>query len=315
VTRYIIGRLCMLVPVLLGMSLLVFVVMSLIPGDPALAILGPYATEENLARLRAELNLDHPAPERYLLWLADVLRGDLGDSVTLERPVLDEIAERLGPTLLLAGAALGMGTCLGLAAGMAAALRYQRWPDRALTLLVLLGISTPAFWLALLLMLTFGVGLGWLPVSGMLPAYGEGGLVQVLRHLALPALSLALVVAGVIARLSRSATLDVLGEPFVRMAKARGIGPGSLIGRHLLKNLLARMMPVIGLQGGFVLGGAVYIETVFQWPGVGRMLVDAIASRDLLLVQGGVLVIGAAYVLVNLVTDVLQRWLDPRIQL
>lgn len=233
-TRYILGRLLMLVPVLLGMSLLVFVVMSLVPGDPALAILGPYATDENLARLRAELNLDQPAPERYLLWLADLLHADLGDSVTLERRVIDEIAEHLGPTLLLAGTALGMGSCLGLAGGMAAALRYQRWPDRLLTLLVLLGISTPSFWLALLLMLTFAVGLGWLPGSGMLPAYGEGGLVEVLRHLALPALSLALVVAGVIARLARSASLDVLGKPFVRMAKTRGIGRASLIGRHLL---------------------------------------------------------------------------------
>jgi len=222
VTHYILARLLMLVPVLLGMSLLVFVVMSLIPGDPALAILGPYATDENLARLRAELNLDQPAPERYLLWLADLLRGDLGDSVTLERPVIDEIAERLGPTLLLAGTALGMGTCLGLAGGMAAALCYQRWPDRLLTLLVLLGISTPSFWLALLLMLTFAVGLGWLPVSGMLPAYGAGGPFEVLRHLALPALSLALVVAGVVARLARSATLDLLGEPFVRMARPVG---------------------------------------------------------------------------------------------
>jgi peptide/nickel transport system permease protein len=315
VTRYILQRLAFVVPVLLGMSLVVFVIMSLIPGDPALAILGPYATDENLARLRAELDLDKPGVQRYLLWLGDVLQGDLGRSVTLERPVIDEVVERLGPTLLLAGSALALATCFGLAAGIVAALYHRRWPDRAITVLVLLGISTPSFWLALLLMLIFSVWLGWLPVSGMLPAYGEGGAVEVLRHLALPAISLALVAGGVIARLTRGIALEVLSEPFVRMARARGLRSREVITRHVLKNVVARMIPVIGLQAGFVLGGAVYIETVFQWPGVGRMLVDAIASRDLLLVQGGVLVIGAGYMLVNLLTDILQHWMDPRIRL
>ena len=314
-TRYLLHRLAFLVPVLLGMSLIVFVIMSLIPGDPALAILGPYATEENLVRLRAELDLDKPALQRYLGWLGDLLQGELGRSVTLERPVIDELRERLGPTLLLAGSALALATCFGLAAGMVAALHHRRWPDRALTVLVLHGISTPSFWLALLLMLIFGVWLGWLPVSGMLPAYGEGGALDLLRHLALPAISLALVAGGVIARLARAAALEVLSEPFVRMARARGLGPREVIARHLFKNLVARMTPVIGLQAGFVLGGAAYIETVFQWPGVGRMLVTAIASRDLLLVQGGVLVLGVGYVLVNLLTDILQHWLDPRIRL
>jgi peptide/nickel transport system permease protein len=314
-TRYVLQRVALLVPVLLGMSLVVFVIMSLIPGDPALAILGPYATEENLARLRAELDLDKPAVQRYLLWLGDVLRGDLGRSITLERPVIDEVSERLGPTLLLAGSALTMATLFGLSTGIAAALHHQRWPDRAITLTVLLGISTPSFWLALLLMLVFGVWLGWFPVSGMLPAYGAGGPLAVLHHLVLPAVSLALVAGGVIGRLSRGAALEVLSEPFVRVARARGLGPRQLIGRHVVKNVVARMIPVIGLQAGFVIGGAVYIETVFQWPGVGRMLVDAIASRDLLLVQGGVLIIGAGYVLINLLTDILQQWLDPRIRL
>ncbi len=313
--RYVLQRLALLLPVLIGMSLVVFAIMSLIPGDPALAILGPYATEENLARLRAELDLDKPAVQRYLLWLADVLRGDLGRSITLERPVIDEVSERLLPTLLLAGSALVMATVLGLAVGVVAALHHRRWPDRTLTAVVLLGISTPSFWLALLLMLAFGVWLGWLPVSGLLPAYGSAGPAEVLRHLVLPATSLSLVAGGVIARLSRGAALEVLNEPFVPMARARGLGPRQVTGRHVMRNVVARMLPVIGLQAGFVLGGAVYIETVFQWPGVGRMLVDAIASRDLMLVQGGVLVIGTAYVLINLVTDILQHWMDPRIRL
>lgn len=314
-TRYLVYRIALLPPVLLGMSLLVFLVMNLVPGDPALAILGPYATADKLAELRAELQLDQPLVERYLGWLVDLLRGDLGRSVTLERPVADELAERLGPTVLLAGSALLLAVTLGLTLGIAAALHQRRWPDRLFTGLALVGISTPSFWLGLLVMLVFGVWLGWLPVSGMLPAYGGDGPVAVLRHLVLPACCLGLVAGGVIARLARAAALEVLAEPAQRLACARGLGARQRVGRHLLKNVAVRMVPVIGLQAGFVLGGAVYIETLFQWPGVGRLMVDAIASRDLLLVQGGVLVLGTLYLLVNLLTDLLQHWLDPRIRL
>ena len=313
---YLAKRLLLLLPVLVGVSLVVFGVMSLVPGDPALAILGPYATPERLAELRAELGLDRPWPVRYGAWMGGVLEGDLGRSVSLERPVLDAVLERLGPTLLLAGTALLVGTLLGLAAGVVAALRHNRPTDRLVTLGVLLGISIPSFWLGLLLILVFAVWLGWLPASGMTTVWSDaGGLrgaADVARHLILPSLSLALVAGGVIGRLTRGAAIDVLAAASIRMARARGIPEHRVLLVHALKAVLARMTPVIGLQAGFLLGGAVYIETIFQWPGLGRLLVDAIAARDLLLVQGGVLVLAVAYVLVNLAADLAQHALDRR---
>lgn len=311
-TGYFIKRLLLLVPVLLGVSLVVFGVMSLVPGDPALAILGPYATPERVAEMRAELGLDRSLPVRYLVWLGGVLQGDLGRSVSLERPVLDAVLERLGPTLLLAGTALLLGTLLGIAAGMIAALRHNRPTDRLVTLGVLLGISIPSFWLGLLLILVFAVWLGWLPVSGMTTVWAGGGILDVARHLVLPSLSLALVAGGVIGRLTRGAAIDVLAAKPIGMARARGLPEHRVLLVHALKSVLARMAPVIGLQAGFLIGGAVYIETIFQWPGLGRLLVDAIAARDLLLVQGGVLVLATAYVLVNLAADLSQHVLDRR---
>jgi peptide/nickel transport system permease protein len=316
VAAYLAKRLLLLLPVLVGVSLVVFGVMSLVPGDPALAILGPYATPERLAELRAELGLDRPWPVRYGAWMGGVLEGDLGRSVSLERPVLDAVLERLGPTLLLAGTALLVGTLLGLAAGVVAAMRHNRPTDRLVTLGVLLGISIPSFWLGLLLILVFAVWLGWLPASGMTTVWSDaGGLrgaADVARHLILPSLSLALVAGGVIGRLTRGAAIDVLAAASIRMARARGIPEHRVLLVHALKAVLARMTPVIGLQAGFLLGGAVYIETIFQWPGLGRLLVDAIAARDLLLVQGGVLVLAVAYVLVNLAADLAQHALDRR---
>jgi peptide/nickel transport system permease protein len=290
-------------------------IMATLPGDPALAILGPYATPESLATLRRELGLHQPLWQRFFIWLGHVVQGDFGRSVSLQRPVIDEIAERIGPTLLLAAAALALSVALGLATGLIAAAHERKWQDRVFTLVVLVGISTPQFWLGLLLILVFGVWLGWLPVSGMFAAYGGGGLADLLQHLVLPAASLAVVVAGVLARLTRTVMLEELSQDYVRMARAKGLSARAVLYRHAFRNALPQLVPVIGLQAGFVLGGAVYIETVFQWPGLGRMLVDAISTRDLLLVQGGVLVMASAYVLVNLVADVAQHWLDPRIRL
>jgi peptide/nickel transport system permease protein len=315
VTAYLLRRLLQLLPVLLGISLVVFLIMALLPGDPALAILGPYATPESLASLRRELGLDQPLWQRFLAWLGNVLQGDLGRSTTLHRPVADEIAERIGPTLLLAATALVLSTALGLAAGAVAAAHRGRWQDRVLTLIVLLGISTPQFWLALLLILVFGVWLGLLPVSGMVAVYGGGDLVDLLQHLILPATSLAVVVTGVLARLSRTLMLEELSQGYVLMARAKGLPERRVVYGHAFLNMLGQMLPVIGLQAGFLLGGAVYIETLFQWPGIGRMLVDAITARDLLLVQGGVLAMAVAYVLVSLMADLLQHLLDPRIRL
>ena len=312
---YILRRLLQLIPVLFGISLVVFLIMALLPGDPALAILGPYATPESLASLRRDLGLDQPLWRRFFIWLGNVLQGDLGRSVSLQRPVSDEIGERIGPTLLLAATALLFSIALGLAAGLIAAAHRRKWQDYVLTLVVLVGISTPQFWLALLLILVFAVWLGWLPVSGMFAVYAGGGLVDLLQHLILPATSLAVVVAGVLARLSRTLMLEELSQDYVRMARARGLTEGRVIYKHAFLNVLAKLVPVIGLQTGFLLGGAVYIETVFQWPGMGRMLVEAISTRDLLLVQGGVLVLASAYVLVNLLADLVQHLLDPRVGL
>jgi len=216
--------------------------------------------------------------------------------------------------LALCATALVLSVLLGLAAGAVAAAHRRRWQDKALTMAVLLGISTPQFWLALLLILVFAVWLQWLPVSGMLLVYAGGGLADLLRHLVLPAVSLTVVVTGVLARLGRAAMLEELSQDYVRMARAKGLSERRVVYKHAFLNMLAKMVPVIGLQTGFLLGGAVYVETVFQWPGMGRMLVDAISTRDLLLVQGGVLVMASAYVLVNLLADVLQHLLDPRIR-
>jgi len=315
VRRYALARLLALVPVLLGMSIIVFLVMSLVPGDPALAILGPYASADNVARLHRELGLDRPLPLRYLAWLGGVLGGDLGHAYSLDRPVLAELRERAGATAVLAGAALMLGTLPGLLAGVLSAVCHNRWQDRLLTVLVLIGISTPSFWLGLVLILVFAVGLGWLPVSGMSTVWGPGGAADLLRHLLLPALALAAVAGAVIARLTRAAMLEALQQDYIHTARSKGLGEARVVCRHALRNAVIALIPVIGLQAGFVLGGAVYIETVFEWPGLGRMLVQAIATRDLLLVQGGVLVLASAYVLINLVADLVQYALDPRLQL
>ncbi len=312
--RYLLQRLLYLVPVLLGMTVIVFGIMELIPGDPAQVILGSYATPENLARVREELGLNQPALQRYFAWLGNVFQGDFGRSVSLDRPVIDEVLDRFWPTLLLAGAALLLCSIFGLLVGMISAIKQYAWQDKLLTLLVLVGISTPSFWLGLIFILIFSVKLGLLPGSGMYAIYGGGGLFDLLKHLALPAVTLGFVATGVIARLTRSAMLEVLRQDYIRTARAKGLSESRVLYRHAFKNALVNIIPVIGIQAGFVIGGAVYIETVFQWPGIGRMLVQAILTRDILLVQGGVLIVAALYVLINLTADIIQSMLDPRIQ-
>jgi peptide/nickel transport system permease protein len=313
--RYIVRRLVMMIPVLLGISVIVFFIMALIPGDPAQAILGAYATAENLADLRLELGLDKPIVQRYLIWLGNLLQGDFGRSYSLNRPVINEVLDRLGPTILLAGASLLLCSLFGLVSGVVTAVKQYGWQDKVFTLLALLGISTPSFWLGLILILLFSVKLSWFPVSGMYAVYGGGDLPDLLHHLFLPALTLAAVATGVVARLTRSSMLEVLRQDFIRTARAKGLRERAVIWRHALKNALVNIVPVIGIQAGFVLGGAVYIETVFQWPGIGRMLVTAITTRDILLVQGGVLVVAACYVIFNLLADLAQNLLDPRISI
>jgi peptide/nickel transport system permease protein len=311
---YALKRLLALVPVLLGLTVIVFAIMAMIPGDPATAILGSYATPENVARLNRELGLDEPLVNQYFIWLGNMLQGDLGRSYSLNRPVLDEVLERFSATLILSGAALVLCTLFGLLIGIWTAARQYGWTDRILTFVVLIGISVPSFWLGLLMILLFAVRLRWLPASGMYAIYGGGDLRDLLLHLILPATTLAVVATGVLARLTRTAMLEVLRQDYIRTARAKGLSEGRVLYGHAFRAALVSIIPVIGVQAGFVLGGAVYIETVFQWPGVGSMLVNAISTRDILLVQGGVVVVATAYVLFNLLADLAQSWIDPRIE-
>ena len=311
---YIGKRLLAAIPVILGLSVIVFLVMKLIPGDPAQALLGSYATPDNVERINRALGLDRSWPEQYVIWVGNMLQGDFGRSYILNRPVLDEVIERFGATLVLAGAALLLCSVIGIAAGTISAVRQFGWADRLITFVVLIGISMPAFFLGLVFILVFAVQLKWLPASGMYAVYGGGDLPDLLRHLILPAGTLAIVATGVVARLTRVAMLEVLRQDFVRTARAKGLPERVVIWRHAFRAALVSIIPVLGIQAGFVLGGAVYVETVFQWPGLGQMLVKAVTTRDLLLVQGGVLVAATVYVLVNLLTDIAQAMLDPRLK-
>jgi len=311
---YIIKRLLAVVPVLFGLTVIAFAIMAAIPGDPATAILGSYATPENVEKLNRDLGLDKPLLQQYAIWLGNILQGDFGRSYTLNRPVIDEVLERFNATLVLAGAAMLLCSFFGLIAGIVSAVRQFGWADRLITFVVLIGISVPSFWLGLMLILAFAVNLQWLPASGMYAIYGGGDLPDLLKHLVLPAITLSVVATGVIARLTRAAMLEVLRQDYIRTARAKGLTERRVIYRHAFKAALVSVIPVLGVQAGFVIGGAVYIETVFQWPGIGAMLVKAITTRDLLLVQGGVLVVAVAYLLFNLLADVLQSLLDPRLR-
>lgn len=313
-TGYILKRLLSAVPVLLGITVIVFLIMAMIPGDPATAILGSYATPENVEKLNRDLGLDKPLVQQYFIWLSNMLQGDFGTSFALNRPVLDEVLERFNATLVLAGTAFVLCSVLGVMAGVISAANQYGLADKAITFAVLLGISIPSFFLGMMMILTFAVNLRWFPVSGMWPIYGDRTIPVLMTHLAMPALALAVVATGVIARLSRSAMLEVLRQDFIRTARAKGVHERSVIWRHALKAAMVSIIPVLGIQAGFVLSGAVYIEIVFQWPGVGRMLVDAILKRDILLVQGGVVFVAACYVIFNIAVDVAQSLLDPRIK-
>ncbi|MEN5016222.1 ABC transporter permease [Erwinia sp. Eh17-17] len=312
--NYLLRRLIGVIPVIVGLSLIVFLLMAMIPGNPAQALLGAYATPENVARVSAELGLDKPLWQQYFHWVNNLLHGDFGRSYVLNRPVIDEVLERLSATLLLGGCALLLSVIFGLLAGVTSAVRQFGWGDRLITLLVLIGISLPSFLIGLLMIMLFAVSLRWFPASGMFAIYGGGDALDLLHHLTLPAITLAIVATGVIARLTRTAMLEVLRQDYIRTARAKGVSERRVIWRHAFRVALVSVIPAIGIQAGFVLGGAVYIETVFQWPGLGAMLVKAVSTRDLLLVQGGVLVAAIAYVLINLLTDIVQACLDPRVK-
>ncbi|MEO9777505.1 MAG: ABC transporter permease [Sedimentitalea sp.] len=311
---YILKRLISAIPVLLGITVIVFLIMAMIPGDPATAILGAYATPENVEKLNRDLGLDAPLIQRYFIWLGNMLTGDFGRSYSLNRPVLDEITERFSATLILAGVSFVLCSLVGILAGVVSAARQYGFADKAITFTVLIGISVPSFFLGMMMILLFAVRLKWLPVSGMYAIYGGGDLWDLLKHLVMPALALSAVATGVIARLARSAMLEVLRQDYIRTARAKGAPERRVVMGHALRAAMVSIIPVLGIQAGFVLSGSVFIEIVFQWPGVGRMLVDAILKRDLLLVQGGVVFVAACYVMFNIMVDVAQSMLDPRIK-
>jgi len=314
VRRYVVRRLALLVPVLLGVSVIIFMVLHLSPGDPAEIMLGSQATQADLDRLRAELGLTEPLYVQYVHWLGLVARGDLGRSIWMKRPVLGEVLGRFKATLILTGAALVLSTAAGLALGIASAVRPNSPLDRLSAVASLFGASMPVFWLGIVLMVIFALWLGWLPASGMFAPYGGGDLRDLLVHLALPAVTLAAASVTIIARLTRSTMLETLGQDYIRTARAKGVVERAVVLRHGLKNALIPIVTVVGVQAGYLLGGAVLTETVFAWPGVGTLMVQGILARDFPLVQGCVLVVALSFVLINLVVDLLYAWLDPRIR-
>jgi peptide/nickel transport system permease protein len=314
VRRYIVRRLLLLVPVLLGVSVIIFMVLHLSPGDPAEIMLGSQATQADLERLRAELGLTEPLYVQYVHWLGLVARGDLGRSIWMKRPVLAEVLGRFKATLVLTGAALVLSTAVGLALGIVSAIRPNSLLDRLSAVASLFGASMPVFWLGIVLMVIFALWLGWLPASGMFAPYGGGDLRDLLAHLALPAFTLAAASVTIIARLTRSTMLETLGQDYIRTARAKGVVERAVVLRHGLKNALIPIVTVVGVQAGYLLGGAVLTETVFAWPGVGTLMVQGILARDFPLVQGCVLVVALSFVLINLLVDLLYAWLDPRIR-
>jgi peptide/nickel transport system permease protein len=297
-------RLLLLVPTVLGAVTLVFFLVHLIPGDPVELMLGGTASHADLAQLRADLGLDRPLGEQYARFLGGCARGDLGRSFFYRRPVLGVIGGALPATLLLAAAALAVALLIALPAGVVAAVRRDRLVDRLAMLGSLLGVSMPNFWLGPMLIILFSFRLGWLPVSG-----NEGP-----ASLVLPAVTLGTALAAILARMTRASMLDVLGEDYLRTARAKGVRERAVIVRHGLRNALLPVVTIVGLQFGALLSGAVITENVFAWPGVGTLLIQAITARDYPLVQGCVLVISLCYVAVNFLTDALYSVIDPRVR-
>jgi ABC-type dipeptide/oligopeptide/nickel transport system permease component len=294
----------MLIPILLGVTLLTFAIAQVTPGDPVALMLGPAATPARVAAMREELGFNDPVLVQYGRYVWNALHGDLGRSVRGQTPVLREILVRFPSTLELTVAAMFLAIVGGVGAGVIAATSRSRGAETATMTLALFGLSVPSFWLAIVLIMVFGVNLHWVSVAG-----GQG-----FKNLILPAFCLALAPAAILARLTRSSILEVIREDYVRTARAKGLGQRSVVWIHVLRNSLIPVVTVIGLQFAALLGGAVFIENVFARPGIGRFAVNAIAARDYPQVQGVVLFTAVIYVVINLVVDLAYGWLDPRIR-
>lgn len=331
-TTYILRRLLGLIPVLIGISIVVFLLLRLTPGDPATVMLGERATPEKVAALRAQLGLDRPLWVQYLEFVGRLARGDLGRSIISNDPVADELANRFPATTELVVFAMFWGLLVGIPAGVISALKRNSLVDVLSMIVSLLGVSMPIFWLGLMAIYLFAVWLRWLPPSGQIaltipfqrvtnfylidalltgnwPAFWS-----VLQHLILPSLVLSTVTMPILARLTRSAMLEVLGQDYVRTARAKGLPTRLVVVRHALRNALLPVVTVVGLQIGGLLGGAILTETIFAWPGMGLWMYQAILQRDYPIVQAGVLVAAVVFVLINLVVDLSYTLLDPRIR-
>ncbi|MCO5220060.1 MAG: ABC transporter permease [Thermomicrobiales bacterium] len=303
--HYILQRLLYAVFVLWGALTVIFLVVRILPGDPASMMLGAGATQTEIDALRQNLGLDASLPEQYVSFMSEAARLDFGESLWLRRPVLDSIGERIAATGRLAIAAVILAVAISFPLGIVAALRQRGPIDYAVSVLSLIGQSVPGFWLGIMLILIFARQLRWLPSAGS----------QTPQHLILPAITLALPLVGVLTRLVRSGLLEVMHEDYIRTARAKGIAPHAVLTRHAMRNMLIPVITVLGIQLGNLLGGAVIVETVFGWPGIGRLLVDAITKRDYPLVQAAILFITTTFVLINLIVDLSYVYLDPRIRL
>lgn len=330
--RYTVRRALTVIPVLLGVSVLVFSFIHLIPGDPALTMLGERATPEKVAEVRRQLGLDRPIYEQYLIYLAKLLRGDLGTSIVRGDPVLTDLLRRFPATVELASAAISLALLLGVPIGIISAVWRNSFVDSVSRIWALTGVSMPIFWLGLMLAWFFGVELRWLPTGFRLDAatsfepwtnfvildallHGNWAVLwDALRHLLLPAVALATIPLAVIARMTRASMLEVLSQEYIRTAEAKGLPQAAVILRHALRNALLPVLTVVGLQVGHLLAGAILTETIFSWPGIGLWVYESIESRDYAIVQGASLFIAVIFVLVNAVTDLLYAAADPRIK-
>jgi len=302
---YLARRVLGVVPVLFGVTLAVFSMLFLVPGDPVKIMLAEFVTTpDQIAQMRAQLHLDEPLLQQYGRFVAGALRGDLGTSIRSRRPVATEIGENVASTGGLALASMAVAVAIGVPLGLLAALFRNSWLDVGSMVVALLGVSMPSFWLGLLLIFAFSLRLAWFPATG------GGDLV----HLVLPSVTLGTIAAAIIARLTRSSMLEVLGQDYVRTARAKGLGAWSVVARHALKNALIPIITIFGLQFGNLLAGAVIVETVFGRPGLGRLIVGGILTKDFPLVQGTVLFVATAYVMINVLVDVAYAFADPRIR-
>jgi glutathione transport system permease protein len=303
-TSYFIKRLFGLLPTLLIVAVLVFLFVHMLPGDPARLAAGPDADPQTVALVRQDLGLDRPLPEQFVSFFTRMLHGDFGKSMRTHRPVSTEIGERFMPTLLLTLASMGWAVVLGMSIGVVSAVFRNEWPDRIGMTVAVSGISFPAFALGMLLMQIFSVKLGWLPTVGA----------DSWRHFVLPSLTLGAAVAAVMARFTRASFVEVMQEDFVRTARAKGLKERTVIAKHCLRNALIPVVTMMGLQFGFLLGGSIVVEVVFNWPGLGRLLVDAVSTRDYPVIQTLVLLFSLEFILINLIVDVLYGFINPTIR-